>query len=162
MAGAREEDGALFEALYPALRRFAAAIRPEGIDADDLLQEALARTLAVRSLASIEEPAGYLRTTMIRVASNLTRGARRSDARTRKERVTDEAVDVYPSDLDDLMHTPPRARAVLFLTVIEKLSYREAAEIVGCSEQAARQIASRALKALRAEVGADLRSGETT
>ena len=56
-----------------------------GADADDLLQEALARTLSVRSLGSIEDPLNYLRTAMVRVASNLARGARRSDARLRNE-----------------------------------------------------------------------------
>jgi len=157
-----EDDGARFEALYPALRRFAGAIRPQGVDPDDLLQEALARTLAVRSLASIEEPLAYLRTAMTRVASNMARGARRSDARLRREVPTGDVVDVYPSDLDDLMRTAPRARAVLFLTVIENHTYREAAEIVGCSEGAARQAASRALRTLRAEVRGEVLPGEVT
>jgi RNA polymerase sigma factor (sigma-70 family) len=161
MDDAQGEDGALFAELYPSLRRFAGAIRPAGVDADDVVQEALARTLATRSLAGIEEPAAYLRTAMVRVASNLARGARRSDARTRRERPAAEVVDVYPSDLDDLMRTSPRARAVLFLTVIENHTYREAAEIVGCSEAAARQAASRALRTLRAEMRAETRPGES-
>jgi DNA-directed RNA polymerase specialized sigma24 family protein len=162
MDDSREDDGARFAALYPSLRRFARAIRPVGVDADDLLQEARARTLAARSLAGIDDPEAYLRTAMIRVASNLARGARRSDARLRRELPAGDVVDVYPSDLDDLMRTSPRARAVLFLTVIETHSYREAAEIVGCSEAAARQIASRALREMRAELRAEVRPGETT
>ena len=132
------------------------------MDADDLLQEALARTLATRSLASIEEPAAYLRTAMVRVASNAARGARRSEDRMRREQPAAEVVDVYPSDLDDLMRTTPQARAVLFLTVIENHTFREAAEIVGCSEVAARQAASRALRRLRAEVRAETGRGEAT
>ena len=156
------DDGALFEALYPSLRRFAGAIRPAGVEADDLVQEALARTLATRSLASIEEPAAYLRTAMVRVASNFARGARRSDARLRRAAPPSDVVDVYPSDLDDLMRASPRARAVLFLTVIENHSYRDAAEMVGCSEAAARQAASRALRALRTEMRAETRPGEAT
>jgi DNA-directed RNA polymerase specialized sigma24 family protein len=162
MGDAGDTDGALFEALYPALRRFAGAIRPPGVDADDLLQEVLARTLSVRSLASIDEPAAYLRTAMVRVASNLARSTRRSDARVRRDLPPVEVVDVYPSDLDDLLRTSPRGRAVLFLTVIEHRTYREAAEIIGCSEAAARQTASRALRELRAELRADLQPGEAT
>jgi DNA-directed RNA polymerase specialized sigma24 family protein len=162
MDGAQGDDGALFEALYPALRRFAGAIRPAGVDADDLLQEALARTLSTRSLASIDEPSAYTRTAMLRVASNMARGARRSEARLRRDPPPTDVVDVYPSDLDDLMHASPRARAVLFLTVIESHTYREAAEIVGCSEAAARQDASRALRTLRAEVRAETRPREAT
>jgi DNA-directed RNA polymerase specialized sigma24 family protein len=157
-----EEEAARFEALYPALRRFAGVIRPPGVDADDLLQEALARTLAVRPLSSIEEPLAYLRTAMTRIASNMARGARRSDARLRRELPAGDVVDVYPSDLDDLMRTSPRARAVLFLTVIDNHTYREAADIVGCSEVAARQEASRALRVLRAEVRAEVQPGEVT
>ena len=160
MEDSRAGDGAIFEALYPALRRFAGAIRPPGVDADDLLQEALARTLSVRALVSLDDPLNYLRTAMVRVASNLARGARRSDARLRNESPAGDVVDVYPSDLDDLKHTAPRARAVLYLTVIEKRTYREAAGIVGCSEPAARQVASRALRELRAEIRSE--AGEAT
>jgi RNA polymerase sigma-70 factor, ECF subfamily len=153
------EDGERFAGLYPALRRFAAAIRPPGIEPDDLVQEALARTLAGRTLGSIEEPGAYLRTAMTRVAINLARGTRRSEARMQRHGAPDDVVDVYPSDLDDLMRTEPRARAVLFLTVIEHHTYREAAEIVGCSEPAARQLASRALRSLRAELSAEVQEG---
>jgi RNA polymerase sigma factor (sigma-70 family) len=158
----REEDGARFAELYPSLRQFAAAIRPPGIDPDDLLQEALARTLATRSLSSVEAPQAYLRTAMIRIASNLARGSRRTDARLQRHGAPDDVVDVYPSDLDDLMRTPPRARAVLFMTIVENYSYREAGEAVGCSEAAARQLASRALRALRAELRAEVQPGGAT
>ena len=157
-----EVDGALFEAIFPALHRFGGAIRPAGIDADDLVQEALARTLALRSLSSIENPVGYLRTAMVRIASNWARSARRSDARVRKAATDQELVDVYPSDLDDLLRASASARAVLFLTVVELQTYREAADVVGCSEPAARQMASRALRSLRADVGAELRPGDAS
>jgi len=155
-----ERDGALFEAIFAELHRFGGAIRPPGVDADDLVQEALTRTLAVRSLSSIENPVGYLRTAMVRVASNWARGARRSEGRNRRAATDRDLVDVYPSDLDDLMRVEPPARAVLFLTVIEHQTYREAADIIGCSEPAARQMASRALRVLRAELGAELHPGE--
>ena len=157
-----ESDGALFESIFPELHRFGGAIRPPGVDADDLVQEALTRTLAIRSLSSIENPVGYLRTTMVRVASNWARSARRRDVRNRKAATDPDLVDIYPSDLDDLMRVAPPARAVLFLTVVEQQTYREAAEVVGCSESAARQMASRALRTLRADVGAELRPGEAS
>ncbi len=162
MGAVQDDDGELFAELYPALRRFAGAIRPVGVDADDLVQEALTRTLAARSLSSIENPLAYLRTAIVRVASNAARGARRADDRLRRAATEGDIADVYPSDLDDLMRIAPKARAVLFLTVVENRSYAEAAEIVGGSEAAARQVASRALRALRAEVSAEMQSGETT
>ena len=162
MAGDRGEDEAIFSSLYPALRRFAGAVRPAGADADDLVQEALTRTLALRSLATIDDPLNYLRTAMTRIASNWARGARRAAARRPVEGAPLDVVDVYPSDLEDLLRAPPRARAVLFLTVVEQHSYRDAAAIVGVSEGAARQLASRALRGLRADVRAELQPGEGT
>ena len=133
-------DARLFELVYPTLSRFAGAVRPSGVDPDDLVQEALARTLAVRSLDSLDDPAAYLRTAVVRVASNLARGRRRS--RDRTERMgppAGEIVDLYPSDLADLMRVSPRARAVLFLVYIEDQPYRNAASILGCTEDAARR-----------------------
>jgi DNA-directed RNA polymerase specialized sigma24 family protein len=155
------DDEALFVALYPALRRFAAAIRPSGIDADDLVQEALTRTLARRSLSSIEEPLAYLRTAIVRIAGNHARGRRRADARVVRVGPPDvESADAYPSDLADLMRVQPRARAVLFLTVVEERSFADAAAVVGCSEAAARQLSSRALRSLRQELGVEVRNGD--
>jgi RNA polymerase sigma factor (sigma-70 family) len=156
-----DSDEALFVALYPALRRFAAAIRPAATDADDLVQEALTRTLASRSLTSLEEPLAYLRTAIVRIAANHARGQRRSDARlVRVGRPETEAADAYPSDLADLMRVQPRARAVLFLTVVEERSFADAAAVVGCSEAAARQLSSRALRSLRQELDVEVRNGE--
>jgi hypothetical protein len=52
--GHGRDDADVFASVYPALRRFAGAVRPMGSEADDLVQEALARTLAVRSLSELE------------------------------------------------------------------------------------------------------------
>ena len=159
----REGDGELFSALYPAVRRFAGAVRPVGVEADDLVQEAVARTLAVRSLRDLDDPLAYLRMAVLRVAMNARRSQRRSDARVALAAGSGSGrSDDYPSDLSDLSRVPPKARAVLFLTVVESCSYREAAEVVGCSEAAARQMAVRALRELRVGVEADLRTGDST
>jgi DNA-directed RNA polymerase specialized sigma24 family protein len=149
-------DVDVFEALYPSLCRFAAAVRPVGIDPEDLVQEALAKTLAVRSLTSLDEPLAYLRTAMIHIAANLSRSARRSHARLVRQPAPGAGLDSYPSDLADLMRLDPRARAVLYLTIIEDEHYRTAAAIVGCSEGAARTIASRALRTLQHELISEL------
>ena len=148
----RPTDAEIFQSVYPALRRFAAAVRAPGADADDLVQEALARTLATRSLASVDNPLAYLRTTVMRVAINATRSERRARRRAERAHVAaHEAMDSYPSDLDELRSLSPTARAVLYLTVVEGHSYGEAAHTVGCTEAAARQTASRALARLRAD-----------
>jgi RNA polymerase sigma-70 factor (ECF subfamily) len=151
----RGGDERLFVELAPGLRRFAAVVRPPEMEADDLVQEALARTLARRSLSSLDNPGAYLRTSIVRVASNVTRSRRRE--RARLELVAEREPgrdDSYPSDLAELMRVPVTARAVLYLSVIEGRSYREIAPIVGCSEVNARALASRALRDLRVEQGA--------
>src|SRR5204863_273220 len=99
----------------------------------------------------------------MRNARSVEASKRRSAARA--ARVADresERADEYPSDLADLWRVSAKERAVLFLTVIEGCSYREAADAVGCSEPAARQMASRALRSLREYIGADLHGGDRT
>jgi RNA polymerase sigma-70 factor, ECF subfamily len=159
--GSNESDGALFAAVYPRLRRFAAAVRPAGIDADDLVQEAVTRALAIRPLGDLDDPLSYLRAAVLRVALNDRRSKRRSDARAVAMGAPDTSrTDDYPSDLADLWGVAPSARAVLFLTVVEGGSYREAAETIGCSEDAARQMALRARRTLRVTVVAELQTGD--
>jgi RNA polymerase sigma-70 factor (ECF subfamily) len=156
-----QSDADVFRAVYPALRRFAAVVRPVGVDADDLVQEALTRTLAIRSLSSLDEPLAYLRTAVVRVAMNTARSRRREEARIRRAAVAvGHDVDAYPSDLAYLLAVAPDARAVLFLTVVEDLTYRDAAQLAGCSEVAARQMASRALRRLRERLGDEFKIGE--
>ena len=145
-------DEALFAALYPALRRFAAAVRPPEVDADDLVQEALARTLATRLLADCDDPGAYLRTAIVRLVSNHRRSMGRRGRAFARLRVNDTDAPSFPSDLADLMHLPPRDRAVLYLVVVESWSYADAADVLGCNEAAARARASRALKRLRVEM----------
>jgi RNA polymerase sigma factor (sigma-70 family) len=155
------DDAEVLAAVYPGLRRFAGAVRPLGVEADDLVQEALARTLAARSLSELEHPEAYLRTAIVRVAINEQRSRRRRAARDAPSAGRESGrADAYPSDLADLWLLSARERAVLFLTVVERRSYREAADVVGCSEPAARQMASRALRSLRQHFGAELHGGD--
>lgn len=156
------DDGEIFAGIYPGLLRFAAVVRPVGIDPEDLVQEALARTLAGHRLRDLDEPSTYLRTTMVHIASNLQRGRRRGLLRAVRLQPPLESFDRYPSDLADLLRLTPRARAVLFLTVIEGEPYRRVGEIVGCSETAARTIASRALHDLREHIMAEHTAAEHT
>ena len=147
-----QADEALFAALYPALWRFAAVVRPPEVDADDLVQEALARTLAIRPLVDCDDPGAYLRTAIVRLVSNHRRSMGRRGRAFARLPVSDTDRPSYPSDLADLMHLPPRDRAVLYVVVVEGWSYADAAEVLGCSETAARARASRALKRLRVEM----------
>jgi RNA polymerase sigma factor (sigma-70 family) len=142
-------DAELFSELYPSLRRFAGAVRPPEIDADDLVQDALARTLAVHSLAACDDAGAYLRAAIVRLASNHRRSLGRRGAAYRRLRPVAPSADAYPSDLDDLMRLSPTDRAVLYLRVVDDWSYAEIADALDSTEVAVRARASRARRQLR-------------
>jgi len=148
--GDTPDDDELFAALYPSLRRFAAAIRPPHVDADDLVQEAVARALRTkRSLGAIDDPARYLRVAVLRIASNERRGWSRRLRAFARAADPPETHDTPPSDLAELLRIAPSDRAALYLTAVDGLSHREAAQLLGCSEDAARTRAARARRRLR-------------
>jgi DNA-directed RNA polymerase specialized sigma24 family protein len=145
------DDGEIFAELYPSLRRFAAVVRPAEEDADDLVQEALVRTLSIGRLSDLDEPAAYLRKAILRIASNHRRslGRKRRWLMATETLTTTSYVPAYPSALDDLRRLDVKERAVLFLSVVEGRPYPEIASVLGCSEEAARARASRATRRLR-------------
>ena len=146
-------DSELFEELYPALRRFAAAVAPRESDPDDLVQEAVARTLRSHSLSELDEPGAYLRRAIANLASNQRRGfARWRVAINKVGRAEESRVAEYTSDLSDLLRVPPEGRAVLYLVEVEGRPYAEAAALLGISEEAARARAARARKRLRLDL----------
>jgi RNA polymerase sigma-70 factor (ECF subfamily) len=146
-------DDELFEQLYPALRRWAAVTGPPGVEPDDLVQEAVARTLRHHTLGELDDPGAYLRRTIVHLAANQRRGmARLRRAVTRIGRDDEGRTPEYASDLSDLLHLAPASRALLYLVVVEGHSYAEAANALGISEEAARTRASRARRRLRLDI----------
>jgi RNA polymerase sigma-70 factor (ECF subfamily) len=143
-------DSELIRALYGGWRRFAGVVCPLEMDPDDLLQEALARTLQRQSLASLDTPDRYVRVVMLRLASNARRhlGVQRR-WRSRHRDVT-STKDTYPSDLHELVRLSPNVRAVLFLVEVEGWRFADVADLLGCSEDAARARAARGRRELRA------------
>lgn len=140
----RDEESRIFAELYPALRRFAAVVGPIECDPDDLLQEAVARTLRHHHLDELDHPGAYLRRAIVHLASNERRSfAIRRRALTRFAVGEAAATDDYPSDLQDLRTVPPAARAALYLSEVEGYRYGEIARTLGCSEAAARKRAMR-------------------
>ena len=74
-------DARTFAELYPALRRFAAAVSPAHVDPDDLVQDALARVLRRPATAApIETPAAYLRQAVLNAERSLRRSLQRPRA----------------------------------------------------------------------------------
>ena len=75
-----ERERELITALYPALRRIAAVAGSVDIEPDDLVQEALVRTLRKGNISNLDDPLAFLRKTIVNLASN----QRRSLGRRRK------------------------------------------------------------------------------
>lgn len=156
MRNGGDPDEEVFAAVYADVRRFAAVVGPVEDDPDDLVQEALARTLRKVRLSELEQPERYLQTVIIRLASNRRRSLGRwRRAAARLDFQEKPAVNEFPSDLSDLFRLPPQVRAVLYLVEVEGRTFGEAAAALGCSEEAARARASRGRRQLRADLGVE-------
>lgn len=146
-----DEDG-LFRALYPALHRLACVVCPPERDPEDLVQEALVRTLRRGPLTELDSPLAYLRRTVVNLAANERRSLgrlRRATPRLASVRDADE-VPAYPSDVAILLQLPPLDRAAVWLSAVEGQPAEHIAAVLGCSPEAARTRVSRAHKRLRA------------
>ncbi len=156
----QDEDARLFAEMYRPLRRFAAVVGPIEVEPDDLLQEAVVRVLRRGHLSELNNPAAYLRRTMVNLASNHRRHFavhRRALEQLKAGETTTR--DDYPSDLAELGRLAPSDRAALYLSDVEGYRFAEIAGMLGCSEAAARKRALRArhrlVEALAEEVAND-------
>ena len=147
------DDSKLFASLYPSLRQFAAVTGSVDVEPDDLVQEAVARTLRSHKLTELDDAGAYLRRAIVNLASNRRRSmARWRRAISRLDRVEEGQRPDYPTDLADLLALEPDARALLFMVEVEGHSYADAAAVLGISEEAARTRAARARRRLRADL----------
>jgi RNA polymerase sigma-70 factor (ECF subfamily) len=143
-----DAEATLIARLYPHLRSFASVVAPVHEDPNDLVQEALVRTLRGGPLSRIEHPKAYLRTTIYHLAVS---ARRHWDAQRRAlQRVeVDEDPPEYAWQVEELLQLSPRSRAVVYLRVIEGLPHAEIARLLECSEPAVRKTMSRAKRQLR-------------
>ena len=149
VAKQRDHDAAIFRAVYPSVHRLAAVVAPAEVHPDDLVQEALVRTLGIGPLSELEDATAYLCRAVVNLAKNERRRSYRqwqALARHGSDHIEDA---VYPSDLTDLMHLDAKERAVLFLHHVEGHSFQAIADVIGASEPATRRLASRARRKLR-------------
>jgi RNA polymerase sigma factor (sigma-70 family) len=148
------EGRILFAEMYDRLRRFAGAVGPWDMEPDDLLHEALVRTLRLGPLTRLENPEAYLRRTITNIARNWMKrqGIARSAQHSVAARADAAAEPSYPSDLSDLLELDPIGRAVVFLHDIEGHTFAEVGELLGISEGNSRQIAVRARHVLRHQI----------
>jgi DNA-directed RNA polymerase specialized sigma24 family protein len=154
----KDGEHELIAELYPSLRRFASAVRPPGQDGNDLVQEALLRTLRSKgSLMALDNPGAYVRRTIV----NLAKDQQRSEARRRtawsKLGSDTREVPHYYWELEELRLVSPKSRAVLYLRIIEGWPYADIGEMLGCSQVSARVAASRGKRQLEAALSKEVR-----
>lgn len=86
---------------------------------------------------------------MYNLAANHRRSLMRKRRALNRLGAQQQATAEYPSDVADLLHLSPKARAALYLTEVEGRPFAEVAELLGCSEPSARKAASRGRRRLR-------------
>jgi RNA polymerase sigma factor (sigma-70 family) len=150
-----DREARLIAELYPALRAFASVVAPAEEDPNDLVQEALVRTLRGGPLSRLEYPKAYLRTTIYHLAVSARRHWVAQHQAMQRVEVDDDPPD-YSWQVDELLALSPKARAVVYLRVIEGMPHAEIAGLLGCSEVAVRKTASRAKRQLRRLLGEEV------
>ena len=152
-------DGGFTEFVHS---RWASLVRlayPVTLDmqrAEDIAQEALVKLWFAWQKVRDENPDGYVRTVLVRLALSSRRrrwhGERPTDllpeqaASTQFADETDRRLDIIAL----LAQLSPRQRAVVVLRFLEDLSEHEVAALLGCSPGSVKQHTSRALAKLRA------------
>jgi RNA polymerase sigma-70 factor (sigma-E family) len=149
-----ESFGEFVAAALPGLLRFGHVLTGDSRTAEDLVQEALARTLRKWRTVRHENAAAYVRKVMVNTHINRWR---RWDARVQlgavPESVGDDPALRRSEDWDllrrALCRLPVRQRTVLVLRYFEDLPEAEIAHLMGCQPGTVKSQASRGLAALR-------------
>jgi RNA polymerase sigma-70 factor (ECF subfamily) len=139
-----ERERELIRALYPALRKIAAVAGSVDIEPDDLVQEALMRTLRKGPLTDLDNPLAYLRKTIVNLASNQRRSLGRRRSAVARLSADESWLPSYPADVEAILDLPPKHRAILYLVEVEGVPYEEVADQLGITTAAARAMAHRA------------------
>ena len=151
----------LFDAQRGPALRLAYAMTGDAGLAEDVVAEAFARTYERWSKHRIDDPVAYVRRAVVNeVRSTFRRLAvrRRHAARQRNT----EPSTTFPGDrLADadvlrvaLLNLTPRQRAVVVLRIVEDMSERDVASVLGCAEGSVKSQLSRGLARLRAALAA--------
>ena len=153
-----QSDFALFESLYPKLRSFAAVVADLDMDPDDLVQDALAATLARHELHELDQPAAYLKRAILNGASNKRTRAGLFGRLIPRLSSPTSTEDHYPSDLSILDQLTPIDRALVYSADVDGLPHAEIAAELGLTSSAVRKRLSRARNQLRRSLGINIAS----
>jgi RNA polymerase sigma-70 factor (sigma-E family) len=147
----------------PALLRLAYTLTGNRTDAEDVVQEALARALARWSrISAVDDVDAYVRRMVVNEHTSLWRRFRRRESPV--EAITDgPKVDEGRVEPDDRRRIwlacqalPDSQRTAVVLRYYEQLEYAEIAALTGLQEGSVRARVSRGIAALRAELGEEL------
>lgn len=157
-----QNDAGFVEMLgaeLPRLQRVARLLVGTGDVADDLVAEAIARTLPKWRSGTVADPAAYVRRVLVNLANRRWRRRRlslRSDhfALDWSQRSADHSTDSAERDrtLGALHRLPVRRRAAVVLRYYDDLSEAAIASVLGISVGTVKSTLSRALEQLRAEL----------
>ena len=144
----------------PGLLAFAAVLTGQRATAEDIAQEVMTRAYARwEMIGSLDRPEFYVRKMVLNEFLSWRRRSGRlilaGDAAAASQRTSDLA-DRYADRsalLAEIGKLPRRQRAVLVLRYYEDRSDPQLAELLGCRPATVRAYASRALAALRVELG---------
>lgn len=157
----REPEGfaAFVAARSPALMRTAWLLTGSRAAAEDLVQEALARSWRVwESIERQDAPEVYVRRVMVNTYTSWAR--RRWAGEVPTDALPEPRGEGSPRDATDVLDVahgvrlaladlPPRQRAVLVLRFYDDLTEAQVADVLGCALGTVKSQASRALAALR-------------
>jgi len=144
-----------FRSIYPSLLATGRRLTRSKAEAEDLVQEAILRTLAHhRDFEGIDDPGGYVRTVVFRLA--FKRRVRRWVEVPLDEQVQ-LADDRTPDDqraslIDTLDHVPTGQRACLMLRYLYGFDDQNIAALLGCRTSTVRSQIARGLTRMRAEM----------
>jgi len=114
--------------------RFAASLMGSD-DADDVVSEAVVRTLRRGPLASLDNPRAYLMQAVLNTARDRGRRLIRERAAVARRASMREAVPVVsiesPELTETVMRLPVRQRAAIFLVYFEDMTPSDAANVLG-------------------------------
>ena len=136
---------------YSATVKLAAFLSGDRTLAEDLAQEAFARLHL--KFESLENPGGYIRTTLVNLCHNQRRSNRRESIRHTRHGPSPATVSDRAAELDaTLQRLSYEERAVVVLRYWLGLSEAEIASHLGCRPGTVKSRHSRALKKIRKEL----------
>ncbi len=141
----------------PALLRLARLLTGNAAEAEDVVQDALSRAWPRWSrISTLDDPDAYVRRMVVNAHTSWWRKFRRRESPV-AEPFTGSVEGPEPGEHDRvwaaILRLPEAQRVALVLRYYEELDYTEIAELTGLREGSVRARVSRALAALRADLG---------